>query len=1011
MRNIRFSIVVIFCTLCGMVSAQEYVDLGLSVKWCTRNAGTSVDEPHGDYYRWADAMAISTTDGSRMGTKAEWEELRKYCKWEWTVRDSIEGYLVTSNVKGYKGKSIFLPAAGWLRNGLPEAHGSYAAYWSSTQGVQPDDEAAYALNFKRGFSEWHSENRLSEQQTRMVMPLSGKEITKLTLETGKLNMQQGSTARLSVSMSRGKRNVNSAATWNSSDEKVVSVMDDGLIVAIAPGKCTVTVQAYGKSAECAVTVTPHEMEFVDLGLGVLWATCNIGASSPSDYGNYYAWAELEPKEFYSWEKYRYRSFDDQNGMDKYTAEGYSHQNLKADKLERLEPMDDVASVISGGKWHMPTSDDFEELVSGCEYQKETLNGVQGVRFTSTIPGYEGRSIFIPMAGCMNGNEPTELGEQLFVWSASAGVGNQGSFLNTQNERLLIDDDELSELSAEMIEKIKNAVYTGVNGYESRFVGMSVRPVMSLDDDMFTSLTFTDDNQDLYFGQVKRIQVKMMPANRLVKDKNVTWSSSDPGVAAFADGFLTAVGKGNCIITAESGGYKAEMAVSVTLPVPEPVDLGLSVMWASANLGSSIPEEPGAYFMWGETSPKAGLYTGDKYKFGQYVNATTKYNFYTNSWGGSDYPLDYKETLDPEDDAAVVLLGDGWRMPTANELWELGTKCTWKEVTVMEDSTEYGIFRRLLGYVITSNVPGYEDRSIYLPANGFMSEYMGRDDSEPRSNIGDIYYWTSTLDQSVGRSNRRYNGFGIRPVKDFPESEKRGKVEPDPVKPLKHNAQVDLGLSVLWADCNVGADNPEEQGASFAWGETKPKTYYSDYNYKYMTAYKEANKWWYSKYIPDRERSNDPYKDGKDRLDPEDDAATVNWGGKWRTPTKYEFKELYEKCEWRVDTVNGIKGYRITSMVPGYTQNSIFLPFNSGNGEIGAFTSLYNGFYLTSDLSSDYTERCVVLEFSDYDFGTTDEVDLDSGEGTQRLGGLKMSKIHITGIGRTSDYSVRAVCDK
>ena len=525
MRNIRFSIVVIFCTLCGMVSAQEYVDLGLSVKWCTRNAGTSVDEPHGDYYRWADAMAISTTDGSRMGTKAEWEELRKYCKWEWTVRDSIEGYLVTSNVKGYKGKSIFLPAAGWLRNGLPEAHGSYAAYWSSTQGVQPDDEAAYALNFKRGFSEWHSENRLSEQQTRMVMPLSGKEITKLTLETGKLNMQQGSTARLSVSMSRGKRNVNSTATWNSSDEKVVSVMDDGLIVAIAPGKCTVTVQAYGKSAECAVTVTPHEMEFVDLGLGVLWATCNIGASSPSDYGNYYAWAELEPKEFYSWEKYRYRSFDDQNGMDKYTAEGYSHQNLKADKLERLEPMDDVASVISGGKWHMPTSDDFEELVSGCEYQKETVNGVQGVRFTSTIPGYEGRSIFIPMAGCMNGNEPTELGEQLFVWSASAGVGNQGSFLNTQNERLLIDDDELSELSAEMIEKIKNAVYTGVNGYESRFVGMSVRPVMSLDDDMFTSLTFTID--DKWLGKVNDMKTFLQRGKDIQEQINILGDDGVP----------------------------------------------------------------------------------------------------------------------------------------------------------------------------------------------------------------------------------------------------------------------------------------------------------------------------------------------------------------------------------------------------------------------------------------------------------------------------------------------------
>ena len=1008
MRFIRFSVIVLFCAACNMLSAQkvEYVDLGLSVKWCTVNTGITAERPYGWYYRWPDAMALKTTDGSRMASKAEWNELLEFCTWKWTKQNGIEGYLVTSNIKGYKNKSIFLPAAGWLQDGKLMQTGTYASYWASTPGVQPDNESAYGFNFQRGTTEWHSENRESEQSVRMVMPLNGNELTKLSIDRKALSMEQGTTARLNVSMQGGKRNVNSASIWKSSDENVVFVMDDGLIVAVTPGNCTLTVQAYGKSAECAVTVKPHDVEFVDLGLGVLWATCNIGAAKPSDAGNYYAWAEIEPKEFYSWSDYRYCSFGQQNGMDKYTAQGMSHQYLKADNLERLEPMDDIASVLSGGKWHMPTVDDIKELIMNCDYDTAIIQGVEGLRFTSKVPGYEGKSIFIPYAGCINGNEPKDKGRQFYIWSATAGNGNRGVYMNTRDSRM----GGFYDMS--MIDLIENMperdVYPNIDNAESRFVGMNVRPVMSLGSEMFTSLSFPDEHLDMHYGQLKQVEVKMMPANRPVKDMNVTWSSSDPDIAEVAGGYLTAIGKGNCIITAESGGFKAEMTVSVSLPEPEPVDLGLSVMWASANLGASQPDESGAYLMWGETSPKTVPYTGDKYKFGQYTNATSKYNYYTASWGGSDYPLDYKETLDPEDDAVQVLLGEGWRMPLADELWELRTKCTWEPVITVLDSNEFYVDRRTLGYVITSNVPGYEDRSIYLPAAGYIGDYMH--DSDPVVNKGHAYYWTSTVGQSLGNSGRRYNGLTIRPVKELPKSENRKKAEPDPVKPLKHNAQVDLGLSVLWADCNVGAEKPEEVGVRFAWGETKEKTYYSTTNYKYMTAYKDVNKWWYSKYAI-KKNDNDPFEDGKTRLELQDDAARANWGGSWRMPTKEEYKELYEKCEWKEDSLNGVKGYRITSKVPGYTDKSIFLPYNSSFGEMSLFSDPSDGFYMTSDLSSRYPDRCVVLEFSEYEFGTSDEINLDFGETVSVLGGTKMSNVHIPSRDRANGCSVRAVCAK
>ena len=221
MRIIRFSVIVLLFALCSMISAQEpvYVDLGLSVKWCTVNTGTTADRPYGWYYRWPDAMAINTTDGSRMGTKAEWDELRKYCTWKWTKQDGLSGYKVTSKIKGFTDKSIFLPAAGWLQDGQIREQSNYASYWCSTPGVQPDNGGAYGFNFKRGADEWHSENRESEQSVRMVMPLSGKEVSKITLESDKLTLQKGKSFRLKVTM--GKRDVNSACTWKSSDEKVI----------------------------------------------------------------------------------------------------------------------------------------------------------------------------------------------------------------------------------------------------------------------------------------------------------------------------------------------------------------------------------------------------------------------------------------------------------------------------------------------------------------------------------------------------------------------------------------------------------------------------------------------------------------------------------------------------------------------------------------------------------------------------------------------------------------------
>ena len=132
--------------------------------------------------------------------------------------------------------------------------------------------------------------------------------------------------------------------------------------------------------------------------------------------------------------------------------------------------------------------------------------------------------------------------------------------------------------------------------------------------------------------------------------------------------------------------------------------------------------------------------------------------------------------------------------------------------------------------------------------------------------------------------------------------------------------VDLGLSVKWAICNVGASKPEEYGDYYAWGETEPKEFYFWDTYKFCDgSYKTLTKY------TDSECGKDGFSDNKSVLDPEDDVAHVKWGGNWRIPTKDELEELRTQCTWTSSTLNGVKGYTVTSKVDGYTDRSIFMP--------------------------------------------------------------------------------------
>lgn len=151
----------------------------------------------------------------------------------------------------------------------------------------------------------------------------------------------------------------------------------------------------------------HEYAVVDLGLttGKLWATCNVGADSPEQFGTFFAWGETEPKEIYSWDSYKWVNNGDPFEFNKYCVlKAYGGVEQFKDDKKTLEKADDAATVLLGDNFSTPTPKDFTELDYRCKKRRCKLNGVWGFLFTSTVKGYENNSIFIPLSGRMDSSK-------------------------------------------------------------------------------------------------------------------------------------------------------------------------------------------------------------------------------------------------------------------------------------------------------------------------------------------------------------------------------------------------------------------------------------------------------------------------------------------------------------------------------------------------------------------------------------------------------------------------------
>ena len=217
-----------------------------------------------------------------------------------------------------------------------------------------------------------------------------------------------------------------SVTWTSSKPSVATVNSSGVVTAVSVGTAVITVTTTdgGFTAECTVTVkaVPPMTELgktfvpVDLGLpsGLKWASFNLGASSPGQYGNYYAWGETVPKANYGWSTYKWCMNGSSSQLTKYCSSSSRGYNGFTDNKTVLDPEDDTAAVALGGSWRMATYAEWDELKTKCTWTWTTQNGKKG----RLVTGPNGNSIFLPAAGCRYGTSLYNAGSGGYYWSSS-----------------------------------------------------------------------------------------------------------------------------------------------------------------------------------------------------------------------------------------------------------------------------------------------------------------------------------------------------------------------------------------------------------------------------------------------------------------------------------------------------------------------------------------------------------------------------------------------------------------
>ncbi len=265
------------------------------------------------------------------------------------------------------------------------------------------------------------EYQVSELDSIVFVEAEAKLVQQIVLSETSLALQPNEMRFLTATV-LPENAQNKVVTWQSSDTNVAEVNQSGRVIANANGTSVITCRATdgsGVKATCQVTVGSSGQQgnhkYVDLGLpsGTKWATCNVGASKPEEYGDYFAWGETTTKSYYDWSTYRwYNGYS--NKFTKYcTDSDFGTIDYKTELL----PEDDAATANWGSGWKMPSLDQIKELCNSSytTWEWTQLNGVNGCKVTSKS---NGNSIFLPATGYRSYDRLGDAGSYGYYWSSS-----------------------------------------------------------------------------------------------------------------------------------------------------------------------------------------------------------------------------------------------------------------------------------------------------------------------------------------------------------------------------------------------------------------------------------------------------------------------------------------------------------------------------------------------------------------------------------------------------------------
>ena len=775
----------------------------------------------------------------------------------------------------------------------------------------------------------------------------------------------------------------------------VTLIDGGTggeVTAVALGTAVITATTVdgGYTATCTVTVFNSVVaghECVDMGNGQLWATTNVGANSPEEAGDFFAWGETTAKTSFNWENYAWGN--SATSLTKYVTES-SYGTV--DGKTMLEAGDDAATANWGEGWRTPTEDEWNWLRSHCDWEwtnDYNGTGVAGYVVTSLS---NSNSIFFPAAGNSEGGA----GEYGYSWSSTLYYNNSfaiGMWLHP------------------------SALILGTGG-EYRSAGMTVRPVCTpIQQVAVTGIELNPSSVSLELGQsfIPILTATILPEN--ASNRNISWTCSDENIVRFvktgvSQGYLGAEAPGSATITATTadGGYTATCEVTVSgVPVTsvtlDKESLVLTPGETYTLTATVLPEDASIKNVTWTSSNPDDVYVNNEGK----ITALALNGFSTitaTAAGGHTATCDVTVRYVPVsgitlDKTEMSLVAGQSAVLTATTLPEDATNPTvfWSS----SDETVAKVVNGLVtadenchGGTATITVSSTLDPTAGVTAtcgvtvrvavtevvitNTTLTLMVGESFTLGAS-VRPIYatnptiLWSSS-DTSVATvtSDGVVTGVGIGTSTITATSE-----DGDHTKTCEVTVQqptsgeinghywVAMGVKsadgkiLKWATCNVGASTPEGYGNYYAWGEITTKETYNWETYSYGNSASRL-----TKYVSD---SNYGTVDYKGVLEDCDDVARMSeeWGAPWRMPTYAEWTALRNPTNftWEWTTENGKKGYKVTSKMEGYVDNSIFLPATGRHDGTSLYPAGSNGFYWSSSLlwSNPSNAHCVSLNLN------------------------------------------------